>query len=687
MANRYWVGGTANWDGTAGTKWALTSGGTGGEAVPTSADDVFFDGSSGANTVTLSGARVAKTLNCTGFTGTLNFSFASAGSLTVSGSVTLDTGMTYTGTQTLTINATGTLTTAGKTISGNLTISAGTVTLGDALTLSSTSTFTVSGGTFTTSASNYAVSTPTLTTSGTGAKTITLNGSTVTLSGATALNLGGSNLTFNAGTSQINCTSDVASTFSGAGLTFYNVAFFQSATSGGVYTISGTNTFNDVVFNAPSAAAVRTINLSNSQTINGTLTCSGASGIRRMFIASNTPGTVQTLTVATCAPSDCDFRDITIAGAAAPISGTRLGDCGNNSGITFDSPKTVYWNPAANATFGSASWATSSGGTTLSTDNFPLAQDTAVIDNSSRATINGSATAWNVGTLDMSNRTNAATVTLNAGGLSIYKDWKFGSGITMGTGGIVGFRGRSAQTITSNGRSFNQTIGIDAPGTTVELVDALTAGSGNTLSLTRGTFDAKTYNVTAGNIFLSGTGTRTLTMGSGLWTVTGTGNLWNAGTVSNLTLNKNTADITCTNTTSTARTFVGGGRTYNKLTIAGSNNANFNFTGSNTFSELASTKTTAFTITFAAGTTTSVGAWTISGSSGQLVTVTSATAATHTITKTGGGIVSANYLSISYSTATPSNTWYAGANSTDGGNNSGWIFTAPPNTANFMLLF
>ena len=43
MADRYWVGGTAAWDGTAGTKWALTSGGAGGQAIPTSADDVFFD--------------------------------------------------------------------------------------------------------------------------------------------------------------------------------------------------------------------------------------------------------------------------------------------------------------------------------------------------------------------------------------------------------------------------------------------------------------------------------------------------------------------------------------------------------------------------------------------------------------------------------------------------------------------
>ena len=47
MAARYWVGGTANWDNTAGTKWALTSGGAGGQAVPTAADDVYIDSGSG----------------------------------------------------------------------------------------------------------------------------------------------------------------------------------------------------------------------------------------------------------------------------------------------------------------------------------------------------------------------------------------------------------------------------------------------------------------------------------------------------------------------------------------------------------------------------------------------------------------------------------------------------------------
>ena len=35
MADRYWVGGAAQWDSVVGVKWALTSGGVGGQAVPT----------------------------------------------------------------------------------------------------------------------------------------------------------------------------------------------------------------------------------------------------------------------------------------------------------------------------------------------------------------------------------------------------------------------------------------------------------------------------------------------------------------------------------------------------------------------------------------------------------------------------------------------------------------------------
>jgi hypothetical protein len=47
MANRYWVGGTGNWDASTTTHWSATSGGAGGATVPVASDTVTFDGSSG----------------------------------------------------------------------------------------------------------------------------------------------------------------------------------------------------------------------------------------------------------------------------------------------------------------------------------------------------------------------------------------------------------------------------------------------------------------------------------------------------------------------------------------------------------------------------------------------------------------------------------------------------------------
>ena len=51
MVTRYWVGGAANWDVAAGSKWATTSGGTGGASAPTLADTAVFDGDSGTGEV------------------------------------------------------------------------------------------------------------------------------------------------------------------------------------------------------------------------------------------------------------------------------------------------------------------------------------------------------------------------------------------------------------------------------------------------------------------------------------------------------------------------------------------------------------------------------------------------------------------------------------------------------------
>ena len=62
MADRYWVGGSGTWTTTA--RWAATSGGAGGQSVPTANDDVYFDANSNtgttAFTVTLAGTTICR---------------------------------------------------------------------------------------------------------------------------------------------------------------------------------------------------------------------------------------------------------------------------------------------------------------------------------------------------------------------------------------------------------------------------------------------------------------------------------------------------------------------------------------------------------------------------------------------------------------------------------------------------
>ena len=81
MATYYWVGGNGTWDNVTTTNWSLTSGGAGGAGVPTSADDVVVDSSSGSlgNTITIFTGAEAKSLTYTG--GVMNFSGVGSGLL------------------------------------------------------------------------------------------------------------------------------------------------------------------------------------------------------------------------------------------------------------------------------------------------------------------------------------------------------------------------------------------------------------------------------------------------------------------------------------------------------------------------------------------------------------------------------------------------------------------------------
>jgi hypothetical protein len=162
--------------------------------------------------------------------------------------------------------------------------------------------------------------------------------------------------------------------------------------------------------------------------------------------------------------------------------------------------------------------------------------------------------------------------------------------------------------------------------------------------------------------------------------------IFNTFSKQSITKYKGTSDILLSDTSTAARSFTGGALTYNKLTIGGATGTSTTTIGNaTTFSELASTKTVAHTITFSANPT--ITTWSVTGTAGNVVTVNSSTAGTQrtiTVTNKTDGIDYLSVQDISSVNRTPI-TFYAGANSTNSGNNNGVAFisssTASPQTA------
>ena len=648
--------GTGNW---SDDQWSDTSGGSPNtDFFPLAQDTAVINQSTTAGTHTMNAAiPYTGTVDMSARTSALTLSLGAAQA--IYGNWTFGSGITISGAQPPTFSGRNTqvITSAGKAFNGSLAIDSygGTVELADALSIGP-NTLTVTNGTFDTK--GYNVTANSLSSSNSNVREIKLGASTVTLS-ANLTFATSTNLTFDAGTSSITL-SDASSTINGGNQTFYGVSF--TSTSAGSHTINNANTFNSLSITAPSSAGLRQVSLAANQTITGTLTAAGASAIRRVMLRSDAVGTTRTLTAGTLSADDCDFRDITIAGTAAGGSPTRAGNCGGNSGVTFPAPKTVYWNLAGSQNWSATAWAPSSGGSPA-LNEFPLAQDTAVFDNTGSAgTVQ--IQIFNIGTLDMSARTSA--MTLSGGGTPfVYGNWVLGTGVTSSNFGTITFVGKSTQTITSNGVAFGCNITIDCATGTVQLADALVLDAARTLTLTSGTFDAVSYNVTAGGFNSSNSNVRTLKMGSGTWTLSGTSGVgpWNTNSTSNFSFYKGTSDTLLSNTSTSARDFLGGGLSYNKLTIGGATGTStLTITGNNQFTELASTKTVAHTI--ALGTTTQTfGKWSVTGTSGNVVTLTG-TGTSHILA--GACTDGIDYLamgSIGFAATSPAE-FYAGANST-----------------------
>lgn len=575
MADRYWVGGTGTWDATDTTHWSTSSGGAAGASAPTSADNVFFDTLSNATAYAVNVGLTAVAANCLD----VSFSGPLAGNVTLTSAATsvincygswlnATTGIAFSTTAGAVINFLAT--TTGKTITGNgvsfgalglvLNSVTGGWTLGSALTV--TSTFFVTSGTFSTSASNYSMTCSAISSSGTLVRNINFNASTIILSGPTAINFTtATNLTFSAGTSNITASS-TAPTLAGSGQTFYNVTFSSASVTS--ISMTGANTFNNLTFPVRTTSGFATVTFSANITVTGTFTSITSSITMRLLFASSVLGTQITITAGTTSLTYADFRDIVGAGTAA-WTGTSIGNCLNNSGITFDTPKTVYWNLGGSVNWANTGWATTSGGSPA-VANFPLAQDTAVFNDAGSAVSIGGFN-HQVGTIDMSARTTAIALN-NAGTQNIYGSFINSTGATWTASGTFTFLGRSAQTIKSNNIAFTQAFSILMFGGTLTLQDNFSTASTQTVTLTNGTLNLVSYTLTMGLFNTTNTNVRVLAFGTGNITLTGNNTtIWTNGTATNFS-------ITGTPTVNSTYSGSVGTRTFQLATTTGGTEAN-----------------------------------------------------------------------------------------------------------------
>jgi hypothetical protein len=687
MADRYWVGGTADWDTTAGTKWAETSGGAGGVSVPTSADDVFFSNLS-TGTCTIRANPGARGVNCTGFTGTIQINAAfSIGA----GGLTLVSGMSFTNVTSSTISfiGGGILISAAKIMGPiNINGAGSTLTLGSALSLGSVGTLTITNGGFDTG--GYAVTAIAFLSTNTNTRTILLRTSTITLSRSSdTLRIFSTNLTFDAGTSQINLSSNTASIECTA-VTLWNVTCNSTFAPKRVRILGGN--FNNFTITSATNPGVTILELYNNIVVAGTLTVAGATpNGRRLFVCSTTLGTSQTISAATLSAANCDFRDIAIAGGATGSAPLRAGNCGGNSGITFPAPKTVFRVGTSSNWPGTNSWALTSGGAG-SSNNYPLPQDTAIINNATSGTSitmgSGITGSLNLGAVDTSTRTSAFTLN-HTGSADRYGSFILGSGINLSNGNAPQtFVGPSNIIITTAGK----TIPFDLAfyGSSVTFSDAMNCTG--SISVYSGTFSANN-NVTCRNFASLSLFPRTINMGSGTWTITDAFGdftaIWDVS-ATNLTLNKNTANILLSNTSTTGRLFNGGGQAYNKLTIGTGSQSNTSIAGGNSFTELASLKTTPHTIRFKSNQNT-IDTWTVAGSAGNLVNIESDINGQRSFALTNTTTNAVDYLNVSWINCTTPNKFFVGPNSTNGINNTNVYFSfagaVATNNSNMLMMF
>lgn len=662
---------------TVGTTWV-------GNIAPTAADDALLTAASG--NVTVDTGAVCRSLDCNTYTGTLTHT--AAVTLTIgdgtagAGNIALRlvAGMTYTlGSATTSaisfVSSSGTLQTitwAGK-VPGNVTMngSGGKWQFQDGYTASST-TLAISQGTF--DANGKTINLSIFNSNSAAVRVVTLGAASITCSGSgTPFNFGGTlgNLTFTANTGTFTA-SNGGGIFQG-GANFNGLTLVLNTTSSSVR-VTGINTFGALTIAGGVASGAACNFDPGTTTITGALTFTSNSVTNRLHLSCQTLGSTATLSAGSLVCTNAiNFADITGSGAATWTTGasgaTYFGDGLGNSGITFTTSATQTWSGTSGGTWAGNAWSS----------RMPLPQDDVVINAAFAAgqTID-TGQFWLGRNISWAGATGAPTWNFSTQNV-IFGSVVLIAGMILSGTNVLTLAGRSSFTLTNAGLTYAQSVNLNAFGGTYTQQD--TFSSAGALTINNGSWVANNQNVNIFNLVSSATTTRSLDMGNGTWNISQTGALNIVNMVSTgMTFSGASATIVVSSISTNTRTFIGGGLSYGTLTytIAGSTGT-LVVTGSNTFGTLNfSDITNARILQFTAGTTTTItGSFNVHGTAGKLMSIQSVTAATHTLAKATGTVPS-DYLNLTNSLAGGGAAWYAGANSTDNGGNTGWIFTAPP---------
>jgi hypothetical protein len=285
----------------------------------------------------------------------------------------------------------------------------------------------------------------------------------------------------------------------------------------------------------------------------------------------------------------------------------------------------------------------------------------------------------------------AGTVVAPFGGNIIYGDLTLSSAAgfsIQASVGILNFGSTSAttRTITTNSKTLDLPITFNGVGGTWRLNDALTMGAARTLTHTNGTIDLNGKTLTVGTAYTTAAGTKNLTFNAGtLVCPTAAATAFNNAAPTGYTTTAGTGTGKISMTAATAKSFVGGGSTFN-CTLSNDGAGALTITGANTFSAFAAGVTSTATLPISI-TTTITTTSAITGTPTATLTLTSATSGTTTtINYTGTGTPRGNYMALRDLIFTPGPatngttpyTWYVGANSTNNGNNSGAAFVTYP---------